>query len=201
MSRIIISEVEISHIKSLYSINEQSSQDDNVDFGYGYDGKPAGQEVFDHIRQWEEFVPFVYDDGIYPPKPYDPNSGKPKGTLTIGYGTTNKEIIDKYLNKMTKNEAMSLSAKDINAAAKIVRDWQEQDPENRKLTKGMYIALIDMAYNRGKGNFLPSQVLKQITIGNYKQASKEILNGKGIWGHPERLEKDYEIFCRDGGCK
>lgn len=183
--------------KNVY-LSEQSSE---VDFGYGYEGKPAGQEVFDHVRGLEEFVPFVYDDKAgYPPKPYDPNSGSPKGTLTIGYGTTNPDIIQKYLNKITQEEANRLSAEDINDAAQIVKDWQSEDPENRKLTKGMYIALIDMAYNRGPGNFKQSGVLKQITNGNYKQAAQEILNGKGIWGHPERLKKDYEMFCRDGGC-
>jgi len=183
--------------KNVY-LSEQSSE---VDFGYGYEGKPAGQEVFDHVRGLEEFVPFVYDDKAgYPPKPYDPNSGSPKGKLTIGYGTTNPEIIQKYLNKISQEEADRLSAEDINGAAETVREWQSEDPENRKLTKGMYIALIDMAYNRGEGNFRQSGVLKQITNGNYKQAAQEILNGKGIWGHPDRLKKDYEMFCRDGGC-
>jgi len=183
--------------KNVY-LSEQSSE---VDFGYGYEGKPAGQEVFDHVRGLEEFVPFVYDDKAgYPPKPYDPNSGSPKGKLTIGYGTTNPEIIKKYLNKISQEEADRLSAEDINGAAETVREWQSEDPENRKLTKGMYIALIDMAYNRGEGNFRQSGVLKQITNGNYKQAAQEILNGKGIWGHPDRLKKDYEMFCRDGGC-
>lgn len=183
--------------KNVY-LSEQSSE---VDFGYGYEGKPAGQEVFDHVRGLEEFVPFVYDDKAgYPPKPYDPNSGSPKGKLTIGYGTTDPEIIQKYLNKISKEEADRLSAEDINSAAETVREWQSEDPENRKLTKGMYIALIDMAYNRGEGNFRQSGVLKQITNGNYKQAAQEILNGKGIWGHPDRLKKDYEMFCRDGGC-
>ena len=183
--------------KNVY-LSEQSSE---VDFGYGYEGKPAGQEVFDHVRGLEEFVPFVYDDKAgYPPKPYDPNSGSPKGKLTIGYGTTDPEIIQKYLNKISQEEADRLSAEDINSAAETVREWQSEDPENRKLTKGMYIALIDMAYNRGEGNFRQSGVLKQITNGNYKQAAQEILNGKGIWGHPDRLKKDYEMFCRDGGC-
>lgn len=183
--------------KNVY-LSEQSSE---VDFGYGYEGKPAGQEVFDHVRGLEEFVPFVYDDKAgYPPKPYDPNSGSPKGKLTIGYGTTDPEIIQKYLNKISQEEADRLSAEDINGAAETVREWQSEDPENRKLTKGMYIALIDMAYNRGEGNFRQSGVLKQITNGNYKQAAQEILNGKGIWGHPDRLKKDYEMFCRDGGC-
>ena len=182
--------------KNVY-LSEQSSE---VDYGYGYEGKTAGQEVFDHIRGFEKFVPYVYDDAVFPSKPYDPNSGSPKGTLTIGYGTTNPEIIQKYLNKMTQEEAMRLSAEDIKDAAKAVKDWQSKDPENRKLTKGMYIALIDMAYNRGRTNFMQSGVLKQITKGNYKQAAQEILNGKGIWGHPERLKDDYEMFCRDGGC-
>lgn len=183
--------------KNVY-LSEQSSE---VDFGYGYEGKPAGQEVFDHVRGLEEFVPFVYDDKAgYPPKPYDPNSGSPKGKLTIGYGTTDPQIIQKYLNKISQEEADRLSAEDINSAAETVREWQSEDPENRKLTKGMYIALIDMAYNRGEGNFRQSGVLKQITNGNYKQAAQEILNGKGIWGHPDRLKKDYEMFCRDGGC-
>ncbi len=183
--------------KNVY-LSEQSSE---VDFGYGYEGKPAGQEVFDHVRGLEEFVPFVYDDKAgYPPKPYDPNSGSPKGKLTIGYGTTDPEIIQKYLNKISQEEADRLSAEDINSAAETVREWQSEDPENRKLTKGMYIALIDMTYNRGEGNFRQSGVLKQITNGNYKQAAQEILNGKGIWGHPDRLKKDYEMFCRDGGC-
>jgi len=199
MSRIILTESEISRIRSLYNLNEESNK---ADFGYGYNGKRAGQDIFDHIRQYEKFVPYVYDDGYYPPKPYDSSKGRPKGRLTIGYGTTNSSIINQYLNKeMTEKEAKILSAEDINKAAKDVKEWQSKNSDKRKLTKGMYMALIDMAYNRGRTNFLQSGVLKQIDNGNYKEAANTIYPaGSGIWGHKDRLITDKKLFCQEGVC-
>ena len=64
----------------------------------------------------------MFDDkAFFPPKPYDPNSGSPKGTLTIGYGTTNPEIIKKYLNKMTKEEANSYLLKTFRWCKKLLK--------------------------------------------------------------------------------
>ena len=101
MSRLIISEEEVLRIKNLYQINEQSEEEEKV---YWYEGgRSAGQPIFDYIRKWEKFIPYVYDDGVFPTEPYDPNSGRPKGTLTIGYGTTNPDIIEKYLNKISQS--------------------------------------------------------------------------------------------------
>jgi len=206
MSRIILTESEISRIRSLYNLNEESNK---ADFGYGYNGKPAGQDIFDYIREWEGFVKHVYDDGYYPPKRYYISKGRPKGTLTIGYGTTNPSEIEKYLNKniteeeknITEEEAKELSRKDINKAAEYVKEWQSQNPDKRKLTKGMYMALIDMAYNRGRTNFLQSGVLTQIDNGNYKEAANTIYPaGSGIWGHKDRLITDKKLFCQEGVC-
>lgn len=200
MSRIILTESEISRIRSLYNLNEESNK---ADFVYGYHGKRAGQEIFDYIREWEGFVEYVYDDGYYPPQRYDSSKGRPKGTLTIGYGTTNPSIIEQYLDKkITEKEAKDLSADDINEAAQYVKEWQSKNPDKRKLTKGMYMALIDMAYNRGRTNFLQSGVLKQIDNGNYKEAANTIYPaGLGIWGNEDRLITDKKLFCREGVCE
>jgi len=198
MSRLIISEEEVLRIKNLYQINEQSEQ-----MVYWYeDGRSAGQPIFDYIRKWEKFIPYVYDDGVFPTEPYDPNSGRPKGTLTIGYGTTNPDIIEKYLNKMSQSEAMKLSAIDINGAADCIKRWQEDakdtDKNGRRLTKGMYMAMIDMAYNMGCRRLRNSRIITDIENGNYKNAADKIENGD--WGHDKRRVETRKLFCQNNIC-
>lgn len=199
MPRLILTEQEKSNIRNLYNIQEQEN-----DFVYWYEeGRSAGQPIFDYIRGKEGFVPFVYDDKAgYPPKPYDPNSGKPKGKLTIGYGTTNPEIIKKYLNKMSQEEALKLSAEDINNAAECVKRWQksvkEGDKNGRKLTKGMYMAMIDLAYNMGCSGLRNSKLISDIESGNYSAAADKIENGD--WGHDSRRKETRELFCKNGVC-
>jgi GH24 family phage-related lysozyme (muramidase) len=169
-------------------------------------GKSAGQEIFDYIRGHEGFREFVYDDkGPWPRIKFDPKKHKQKGTLTIGYGTTDTDIIKKYLKsgkEMSEEEAKRLSVIDINDAAECVKRWQKDskstDKNDRKLTKGMYMAMIDMAYNRGCGGLRNSGFIKEVEKGNYKNASNKIENGS--WGHPKRRKTTKELFCRDGGC-
>jgi GH24 family phage-related lysozyme (muramidase) len=169
-------------------------------------GKSAGQEIFDYIRGHEGFRAFIYDDkGPWPRIKFDPKKHKQKGTLTIGYGTTDTDIIKKYLKsgkEMSEEEAKRLSVIDINDAAECVKRWQKDskptDKNDRKLTKGMYMAMIDMAYNRGCGGLRNSGFIKEVEKGNYKNASNKIENGS--WGHPKRRKTTKELFCRDGGC-
>jgi GH24 family phage-related lysozyme (muramidase) len=198
MSRLIISEEEVLRIKNLYQINEQLEE-----MVYWYeDSRSAGQPIFDYIRKWEKFIPYVYDDGVFPTEPYDPNSGRPKGTLTIGYGTTNPDIIEKYLNKMSQSEAKRLSAIDINDAANCIKRWQEDfedtDKNHRRLTKGMYMAMIDMAYNMGCSGLRNSSIVSDIEKGDYKSAANKIENGD--WGHDERREETRKLFCQNNIC-
>jgi len=169
-------------------------------------GKSAGQEIFDYIRGHEGFRSFIYDDkGPWPRIKFNPKKHKQKGTLTIGYGTTDTDIIKKYLKsgkEMSEEEAKRLSVIDINDAAECVKRWQKDskptDKNDRKLTKGMYMAMIDMAYNRGCGGLRNSGFIKEVENGNYKNASNKIENGS--WGHPKRRKATKDLFCRDGGC-
>tara|TARA_R110000851_G_scaffold326407_2_gene495040 strand:- start:2461 stop:3348 length:888 start_codon:yes stop_codon:yes gene_type:complete len=160
----------------------------------------SAPEVFDYIRQWENFVPYVYDDK-YPNKKYVPGT-KVVGTLTIGYGTTDPKIIKEYSGKiMTKSEGKLVSTPDIQEAANCVKRWQgdtkDGDTYNRKISKGMYITLIDMVYNLGCTKLRNTNLITFIESGNFKKASEGLSSG---WGHEERRESALKLFCKSGHC-
>lgn len=191
-----ITEQERKDIRQLY-LTEQNNKPVFLDFQKGT-GNVAGQYIFDYIRKHEGFVPHTYDDGYFPPRKY--TGGKVKGKLTIGYGTTDPQYA-KANNQIDKETAKQLSAKDINAAADCIKRWQSRnknDFNNRKLTLGMYRALIDMAYNVGCNKLVNGQTIRLIEQGKYKSAYNRILNGN--WGHDKRRQETAKLFCSSGGC-
>jgi len=186
----IINEKEKLRILKQYFINEQLDQ--NMFKNFNDSGNSAGQFIFDYIRGFEKFVPFTYDDAVYPSVPF--KSGKPKGKLTIGYGTTDPQYA-KPGNRIDKDLAKKLSARDINNSADCIKRWQNRDPENRKLTINMYRAMIDMVYNMGCNRLVNSEMIKAIENKNYRLASRMIKNAD--WGNENRRQSTSQLFIKD----
>ena len=161
----------------------------------------AGQPIFDYVRKHEKFVPYTYDDAYFPPKKFTKGKTK-KGTLTIGYGTTNPDYAFPG-NVIDKSPGEKISQPDIQNAADCIKRWQSRvkkdDKNQRKITRGMYFVMTDMVYNIGCSAFINSPTLiNHIEKGNYKSASKAIKDGN--WGHPERREEASKLFCEEGVC-
>lgn len=186
----IINEEERRDILSKYLIGEQKNPDMFKNFNDP--GNTAGQFIFDYIRNFEEFVPFTYDDSIYPSIPF--KGGIPKGTLTIGYGTTDPQYA-KPGNRIDKETAKMLSARDINDAADCIKRWQDRDSENRRITINMYRAMIDMVYNMGCNKFVNSEIINAIENKSYRLASRMIKNAD--WGNETRRQSTSELFIKD----
>lgn len=109
----------------------------------------AGQPIFDYVRKHEKFVPYTYDDAYFPPKKFTKGKTK-KGTLTIGYGTTNPDYAFPG-NVIDKSTGEKISHPDIQNAADCIKRWQSRvkkgDKNQRKLTRGMYYVMTDMDGN------------------------------------------------------
>ena len=184
---------------------------------YDWNRKSAGQPIFDYIRKHEgdvdgNHIPYVYDDGakwVYnkqkkmkmPPKYAD---GTQYGTLTIGWGTTDPSTIKNYSGKtMTNAEAKKLSVPDIQKAANCIKRWQRDtvkgDHNQRRLTLSMYMAMVDIAYNKGCRGFRNTKTISQIEKGKFKTAQSWIRDSLN-WGHEGRGNETADLFCRDGGC-
>jgi GH24 family phage-related lysozyme (muramidase) len=165
----------------------------------------AGQPIFDYIRQWEEFVPFTYDDYYFPPRVFTGTTKDSKGTLTIGYGTTDSTYAYPG-NNITKKFAEEISHPDIQDAADCIKRWQGRAKEgddfsfnNRKITKGMYFVMTDIAYNMGCQTFIKTKTIEKIEKGKYKLA-KDYIQNKLDWGHPKRRDAAAQTFCQEGLC-
>src|SRR5690242_3470715 len=82
------------------------------------------KEGLTFIEKHEGFVPYVYDDADKGKKKKEwDGTSKPKGTLAIGFGHTNKGAhslrIEKGL-KITKEKAREVLKADVQGAEKIV---------------------------------------------------------------------------------
>lgn len=99
---------------------------------------------------FEGFKDYVYDDK-HPDRRWRP--GMPvDGTLTIGYGETRPDLIQRYLNTgITQEEAWRLKAERLPGYVRQARDWIGAD-RWATLNPHQRGAIADMAYNAGLGN-------------------------------------------------
>lgn len=99
-----------------------------------------------------------------------------KGTLTIGYGHTGKDV---YVGqKCNKEQAINWLIVDMATAENTVLKYVKVP-----LTQNMFDALCDFVFNAGSGNFLKSTLLKELNLGNYLKAADEFLKwnkSKGV---------------------
>ena len=213
-----LTESERERIKDLYGIQEQQWLTHYFDkisdyLGYGdSDEKPTTtsspsptsystplpESLVNHIKKYEEFVPFAYYDGTYPPEPAKQDKSK-KGTLTIGYGTTDpryavegKTITEKVAGDLLKNH--------LNDECKTCVGRWKKDNNIKTLDKNIVLSLMDMIYVNGCSGFRRSEVATKLEKGDYKGAMNAIKSGN--WGNIERRNDNInKFFCKSGLCK
>jgi len=155
-----------------------------------------------------EPVLYTYDDGYYndPPKKYDSSrykSGKPKGTLTIGYGHTGKHAFEG--NVITKPEAVKYLKEDLRefegCVNRIVSSWSENNLPGAKLNQCQYDAMVSLAFNGGcegsKSNpgIRLSGWIQDIKHGKFDEASEKIKSWKLPFGVGNRRIKESNLFA------
>lgn len=151
------------------------------------------------ISKWEGFRPFVYDDA----KPNVPYKGGPvKGTLSVGYGETRKDIIDRYRTKeITQPEAWELLKQRVREFNGMMRLLLGPVP----LTEHQEGALTSLVYNIGPGNdarktgWKYSPVLGALKAGDFEAAAAAFLHhnkagGKVLTGLTNRRREEAAWF-------
>lgn len=119
------------------------------------------------IKDFESFVPFVYDDqkptkGKYGYKEWD--GSKPRGVLTIGYGHTNAA---KHPLKTTKGTQVTKD--EANYILDVDLDECEDDVSKLvtvPLTDNQFAALVSFQFNTG--NLGKASFRKELNKGNYE---------------------------------
>jgi len=155
---------------------------------------PRLNNIISHIKKFEEFVPFTYDDASYPPKKVEPGKSC-RGTCTIGYGTTDKNkakpgatvtepVASTWLTDFVQDECIP-----------CLKRWQRDT--KTKVTPSIFEALIDVVYNKGCSGFRKSPIATQLEKKNVVGAGDELKNWQG-WGNKNRREAVYNNFFKRG---
>ncbi|MBX4954292.1 lysozyme [Rhizobium lentis] len=123
------------------------------------------------LKQWESFIPFVYDDA-------DPKPGlkktrlrpgmKIRGTATQGYGHTGPDVYPGAPD-VTEAQALAWLRSDLNPCERAVATSVKVD-----LTDNQFGALVMFAFNAGIGAFKSSTLLKKLNAGNYAAVPGEL---------------------------
>lgn len=92
-------------------------------------------------------------------KPYKCSAG----VCTIGFGTTNPDIIAKYPNGISRDAAYELAARDTKAGL----DRMNMDPDFNKLNAAQKAAFASLAYNIGVGRAMTSTAWKHMKAGRH----------------------------------
>lgn len=133
---------------------------------------PAGLAL---IKEFESFVPFVYDDlrplrgAKHGYRPWD--GGTVKGTLTIGYGHTDAA---KHPLKCTQGAVVS----EAQASEILDVDLDECEGDVRRLvkvplTQGQFDALVSFQFN--SGCLGKSTLLKLLNAGKYGEVPDQLM--------------------------
>jgi GH24 family phage-related lysozyme (muramidase) len=150
--------------------------------------------IINHIKKYEEFVGFTYDDASYPPKKVEPGKSC-RGTCTIGYGTTDpakakpgatvsESVASSWLTDFVEDECIP-----------CIKRWQKDT--KTKVTPSIFEALIDVVYNKGCSGFRKSPIATQLEKKNVVGAGDELKNWQG-WGNKNRREAVYNNFFKRG---
>lgn len=140
-------------------------------------------EALERLKQWEGFVPYAYDDAVFPTQPTVPGQ-KIAGTLTIGYGHTGADV--RLGQQITDARAEALLKIDLSRFEHAVEDALKVE-----LTDNQFAALVSFAFNVGLGGkktgdgFLTSNLLKRLNEGDFDCVPMELakwnktrINGK-----------------------
>lgn len=186
--------------------SSQTSTSSDDGFTYGVSGRigseakqlldfnsapiPRLNYIIGHIKKYEEFVGYTYDDAYYPPKKVE--SGKScNGTCTIGYGTTdpNKAKPGATVDEPTASKWLKDFVED--ECIPCIKRWQKDT--KTKVTPLIFQALIDVVYNKGCSGFRRSPIATQLERKNIVGAGNELKNWQG-WGNKNRREAVYNNF-------
>lgn len=145
------------------------------------------------IKEGEGLKLYAYDDKN-PNKPF--LRGKPKGTLTIGYGHTSAAGEPTVVPgmKITKAEADRIFSKDAqNFAAKV------DALVTTEVTQNQFDALVSFAYNVGIGAFGKSTLLKKVNARQFDQVPAEFMkwvnqNGEPVPGLVNRRRAEVAVW-------
>ena len=144
----------------------------------------ASSIAFFLLRDFEKFMPLPYNDGV--------------GKMTVGYG----HVIlpgEVFEYPMSKKVAEDLLQKDVLKHQEILY-------RNVKvpLTQEQHDALVCFVFNIGEGAFAGSGLLKELNLGNYKEAVRrhgmytKVTNGAGqkveMRGLVRRREAEKQIW-------
>lgn len=121
------------------------------------------------LKQWESFVPYVYDDAETKLKKTRLRPGmKVRGTATIGYGHTGPDVYPGAPD-ITEPQALELLRHDLDPCELCIAKNVKVE-----LTDFQFGALVMFAFNAGIGAFLSSTLLKKLNAGNYAAVPSEL---------------------------
>lgn len=157
----------------------------------------AGLEL---IKNYESFVPFVYDDLRPVRGPYGYNEwdgSKPIGTLTIGYGHTNDAAHPLKIRKgLRVTEAEALDILDV--------DLDECENEVSRAVKvplsdNQFAALVSFHFNTGA--IFKASFVKRLNQGDYAAVRPGLMQyvyskGQALRGLVRRREAEAALFTR-----
>jgi len=144
---------------------------------------------------------YTYDDGYYndPPIKYDSSrykGGKPKGTLTIGYGHTGKEAYEG--NVIKKEKALELLKEDlvwfVDGMNTILSSWSKAELSGAKLNQCQYDALVSLMFNGGRQALRMSNWIQDIKYGRFDKASEKIKSWNCPLGVCNRRIRESNLF-------
>lgn len=119
---------------------------------YADGGYTPSTSLREYIKSKEAFVPYVYDDRGGAKRRWDPNNRVASNSVaTIGYGFTDKDLINYYLNsgrEMSREEADKQLEKEL---AKRIKEVSSL-PNFHKLPQHQQDALMALDYAVGFGN-------------------------------------------------
>ena len=119
---------------------------------YADGGYTPSVSLREYIKSKEAFVPYVYDDRGGAKRRWDPNNKVASNSIaTIGYGFTDKDLINYYLNsgkQMSREEADKQLEKEL---AKRIKEVSSL-PNFHKLPQHQQDALMALDYAVGFGN-------------------------------------------------
>lgn len=133
------------------------------------------------IAAWEGFESNVYKDIV--------------GIETIGYGTTDKKVIEEYretgISERKARELLIAQTEDI--YAKAVRRCITVP-----LHQHEFDAYISLTYNIGPSAFCNSTLVKVVNTGNYLEGCRQILRwnragGRVVQGLVNRRNVEYKL--------
>lgn len=145
--------------------------------------KPT-QEIDDEgakfIAAHEGRINYVYDDSVYPTRPYV-RGEKVGGTLTAGIGHTGD--LDNYIGITIPDDVIDAWFDDDNDAAELAVERNVKVA----LRQNQRNALVSLAFNIGSGAFAGSTLVRELNKGNYEAVpaqlarwNKTTINGKKV---------------------